>query len=164
MSPIEIVETFITALQSGDYEQASSLITDTFTSTGFGGPIPQTLDKNTFLGLQGALFDAIPDMDYNLSSLELQDHQVLASINLSGTQTNELDLPFPQISPIQALQNTITLPAETVIFTFKNNKIDTMKIKHIPGGGLEGLLQQLDGEIFPTHGTDLDYHPAGDPD
>ncbi len=166
MNAVEVVETFITALQSGETDEAATMMSPDFNSTGFGGTLfAKPLDKGEFLVLQSALYGAMPDMQYNLANLHAQNDQtVTGTIRLAGTQTNDLEVPFLLLPTIKAEQNTISLPETPVTFQLKHSLVALMNVRTEPGGGMDGLVQQLGGDLQPTQGEHLNYNPKGDPD
>ncbi len=145
MSSVEIVETFITALQAGDLETAAGCAADAFIERGF---TPRTLDRQTFLALQSELNAAMPDFSYNLSSpRELRAGVVEGQISVSGTQTGDLSLPMFQVETIPATGLAVRLPQVRVEFRLSGEKIVEMRSEAPAGGGLAGLLQQIGGEL-----------------
>lgn len=145
MSNIETVLTFITALQSGDIELAANSMADNFTMSGFA---PKPLDKNEFLLMQSKLLAAMPDFSYNLSEpRETEDGNVQALVQITGTQTNHLDLSSLGIQPIQATGLAVTLPQVHMTYHVQNEKLTAMQFESVPGGGLAGLLQQVGAEL-----------------
>ncbi len=73
MTAVEIVKTFITALQSGDMEMAATIMADDFVARGLAD---HELDKRAFLAMQSELQDAMPDLSYNLSEAHTHEHLV----------------------------------------------------------------------------------------
>lgn len=141
MDALETVKTLITALQSGDMELAANTMTDDFTLQGLA---EQTLDRNTFLAVQSALLAAMPDFSYNLASVHESGDRVLALTSITGTQLNELTLPPTLgVPPIPASGLAVTLPQVRTGHLVKDGKVSRMQIEDLPGGGIDGLLQQI---------------------
>src|SRR5579872_1361201 len=90
MSPLDIVKTFITALQSGDFEEAARCMADDFVERGW---TPQPLDGQELLALMSSLRYAIPDFSFNMSDAHEQDGGADALIAISGNHTRDLALP-----------------------------------------------------------------------
>jgi len=140
----EIVKTFMTALQSGNSEVAAEQMADEFVGSGLTA---QPLDKGTFLAMQSRLNDAIPDFSYNLHDLHEQDGQVDAFIHITGTNTNDLELPTFGIPVIRATGLAVDLAEVHSEYILQGGKIVEMRVEDVPGGGLPGLLQQVGKEL-----------------
>lgn len=148
LKPKEIVQTFITALQSGDMDTAAQYITDDFV---FEGWTPQPLNKGEFLALQSELHAAMPDYAFNLSEVREQNGVVSALMQITGTHTHTLSLPMFGIPLVPYTGTLVILPQEHAQFVIADGKVSRMRVETVPGGGLTGLLQQLDTELpLPT--------------
>jgi hypothetical protein len=145
MSNTETVMSFITALQSGDIELAANRMTSDFTMSGF---FAKPLDESEFLVMQSKLLAAMPDFSYNTSELQEEEQgMVKALLQITGTQSNDLDLSLLGIRPIQATGLAVTLPQTPVTYQMKEGKIASMKWEQFAGGGMSGLLQQIGAEL-----------------
>jgi hypothetical protein len=92
----------------------------------------------------------MPDFSYNLSDLHGHGDVVEGLIQVSGTHTGILSFPQLGIPPIHETGQEVVLPQVPVKFILKNGKITEMRVQPVPGGGMEGLLQQLsDVSILP---------------
>jgi hypothetical protein len=148
LKPTEIVQTFITALQSGDMDLAAQYMTDDFV---FEGWTPQPLNKGEFLALQSELHAAMPDYAFNVSEVHEQNGVVSALMQITGTHTQTLSLPMFGIPLVPYTGTFVVLPQEHVQFVMADGKVAQMRVETVPGGGLAGLLQQLDTELpLPT--------------
>jgi hypothetical protein len=141
---IETLETFITALQSGDLELAARVSSADFVISGL---MVRPLDQNEFLALQGELLAAMPDFSYNLADVKRDGDDVQALINISGTQTNDLSWPVLGLSPIQATGLAVDLPQTRVVCQIEDGQVLAMEVEQVVGGGLAGLLQQIGAEL-----------------
>ena len=144
MSDVEIVKTFITALQSEDLGLAADHMTDEFEMTGW---TTQPIGKNEFLAIQSELNSAMPDFSYNLSHEHKAEDVVKAFIRISGTHSQDLSLPTFGILLIPYTGIAIDLPQVNAEFVLKNNKVTEMRVEPVAGGGLNGLLQQMGTEL-----------------
>ncbi len=144
MNKIEMVRTFITALQSGDAEVAANCMADQFT---FAGWLHKPFSKNEFLEVQSRLLDAMPDFTYNLSDEREVGDNVEAWTQIMGTQLHDLLLPTLNVPFIQATGNSISLPQTRTTFSFDQQQITQMMVETMLGGGLAGILQQLGSEL-----------------
>jgi SnoaL-like domain len=144
MDPKEVVKAFVTALQSGDLDMAAQYMTDDFKLVGW---MPQPLDKGEFLALQAELDAGMPDFSYNLSDLHAHGNVVTGLIQVTGTHTRELSFPQLGIPTIRETGQEVVLPQVPVEFVLRDGKVAEMKMQAVPGGGMEGLLQQLDEKL-----------------
>ncbi|MDQ2905321.1 MAG: nuclear transport factor 2 family protein [Chloroflexota bacterium] len=154
MNAVETVKTFITALQSGDTEMIATIMADDFVARGL---TDHELDKGTFLAMQSELLDAMPDLSYNLSEVHAHEHLVQALIMINGTQSNDLTLPVFNVQ-IPATGLAISLPQVPVEYILAGQQIKEMRVQAVQGGGLQGLLQQLGGELRLAPRIE---HPSG---
>jgi predicted ester cyclase len=138
MSATQTVEAFSEAMEARDWEKVASYLSDDFT---LSGPTPQPVGKNEFIAIQSAFMTAIPDWSFNLSQLEEQGDKVLATVQVTGTHTNELAVPG--LPSVPATNRKISLPEEHMEFTFKGDKIASLSSDNVPGGGVPGVLQQM---------------------
>ncbi|HKV57492.1 MAG TPA: nuclear transport factor 2 family protein [Ktedonobacteraceae bacterium] len=144
MSPIDVVKTFITALQSGDMEEAANRMSDDFVEKGW---TPQPLDGQQFLALLSALRNAMPDFSFNLSDVRERGNEVEALIAVSGNHTRDLALPEYGLPLIPYSGVAIYLTQTYSEYRVKDNKVAEMLVETMPGGGLAGLLQQVDTDL-----------------
>lgn len=159
MEATELVMTCITALQSGDMSLAASLLADDFELHGWTA---QTIDKGQFLAMQSNLLVAMPDFSYTLSDVHMEGQSVEALIQISGTNSGNLDLSVLDIAPIQATGLAVELPQVPVRFVSEGDTLKEMAMVTEAGGGLAGLLQQIGGElpVAPRlEGQDRSYEP-----
>ena len=146
MNAIDAVNTFITALQSGDIELAANTMSDDFVMSGFA---PKQLDKNQFLSTYSNLLSSMPDLSFNMTDEPSEENGVVQTeIEITGTQLNQLALPVLGIQPIEPTGLAVTLAqTKTTYHVNSDNKVTRMEMQAVAGGGLEGLLQQVGSEI-----------------
>lgn len=146
MSPVDVVKTFITALQAGEMEEAARFMTDDFVERGW---TTQPLEGQAFLAMMSALHNALPDFSYNLSQPGERERgkEVEALIAVAGTHTRDLALPEFGLPLIPYSGVAIRLPQVYATFRLKGDAIAEMRVESQPGGGLNGLLQQIDTEL-----------------
>lgn len=144
MNPVDVVKTFITALQAGEMEEAAGYMADDFVERGWTA---QPMDGQEFLAMISALRNAMPDFSFNLSDVRELDDGVEALISVSGTHTRDLALPQFGLPLVAYSGVAIYLPQAHSEYRFKEQQIAGMLVETIPGGGLNGLLQQIDTEL-----------------
>ena len=146
MSAIDTVNTYMTALQSGDIELAADTMSDDFVMSGFAS---KELNKNQFLSTYSNLLASMPDLSFNMADeLSEADGTVQVEIEITGTHLNQLSLPVLGIQPIEPTGLAVTLAqAKTTYHVNGENKVTRMEMQPVVGGGLEGLLQQVGAEL-----------------
>ncbi len=159
LNDTEIVQTFITALQSGDMDLAAQNMTDDFV---FEGWVPQALNKGEFLALQSELHAAMPDYAFNLSDTREQDGAVRSLIQISGTHTQTLSLPMFGVPLVPYTGVSVNLPQTRTQFHVADGKVARMQVESVQGGGLNGLLQQIDTELLLSPEVGVIYELARD--
>ncbi len=146
MNSIDAVNTFITALQSGDIELVADIMSDDFVMSGFA---PKQLNKNQFLATYSNLLASMPDLSFNMTGEPGEENGVVQTeIEITGTQLNQLAIPVLGIQPIEPTGLAVTLAqTKTTYHVNSENKVTLMEMQPVVGGGLEGLLQQVGAEL-----------------
>ncbi|MDQ2888175.1 MAG: ester cyclase [Chloroflexota bacterium] len=144
MNAATIVQTAVRAIEAHDIQALSTLVADDFDFPLPGG-IAQ-LHKNDYIGLMGTLVQALPDLSFNVSHVEVQDNKFRLTTRWTGTQLGLLTLPG--LSPFQPTGRSIALPETIDEYTVSDDRIVSLNIQDVPGGGIPGLLTQL-GVIAP---------------
>ncbi len=140
MSAMDVVKEGLAATEAGDFGKLDSLVADDFV---FAGPVPEPVGKREFMGLQMALLKAMPDWKFNAKDMKENGDQVSMMLQVSGTQTGELQLPMPGMPAIPPSGKRVELPFEPSTFTVKNGKLARLDVESSAGGGLMGILSQL---------------------
>jgi ketosteroid isomerase-like protein/predicted ester cyclase len=126
--------------ETGNSEREKYLLSENFQ---FIGPMPMPLTAKQYQDMAEAIHEGIPDWCFNVRDIRVDGNNVFLTVRITGTQTGTLRLPIPNFDPIKATSKKIALPDEVLQLTFKNNKIEKIYVKDVPGGGIEGLLNQL---------------------
>jgi len=146
-TPIEIVENFVGALETGNQEEASGYLDDTFT---FSGWTPQPLDKQSFLSLIARLKEGISGLVFNLHNLtEQEDTNVTASMQIIGYQTDNFLMAARGGTSLPQGTDSIATKAEDVSFTLHQGRISAMHVYNAPKEGIKDLFHRtnIDGTI-----------------
>lgn len=146
MSATDTVKTFIAALEANDFGKAASYLSDDFV---FSGVTPQPVGKNEFLGMQQSVQTAFPDWSFGLGDLSEAGDTVKMTLQISGTQTGQLDLTPVGLPPVPPSGKKISLPKDRAEVTVKGDKITAFHNMASPNGGVVGMLQQLG--VQPPH-------------
>jgi hypothetical protein len=153
MSALETVETFISALQGNDLELAAGKMSESFLLKGWA---VRDIRKNELLVIQSELHAGLSDFSYNLTDQREEGEQVKGLIEISGTHTQELNLPLFGLNNVPATGIAIQLPLVPVFFECEGEQVSLMQIKAVPGGSMAGLIQQLGTELSPELKNDDD--------
>lgn len=140
MSAMDVVKAGFAAIEAADFNKLDSMVADDFV---FAGPVPQPVGKREFMGLQMALLKAMPDWKFNAKDMKENGDQVSMMLQVTGTQTGDLQLPMPGMPPIPPSGKSVELPYEESTFTVKNGKLIRLDVKSSPAGGVMGILSQL---------------------
>ncbi len=141
----EIVYDFMQALDAKEFTKAAGYLADSMIMSGF---TPAPLTKNHFMLVMSGLAEGFPNLAYNFHATEesaetTEGSQVRGTVQLTGSQVNSFQLPPLGIGPIPQLARSISLPEEYWEYRVKNNLIASVRVDRKPGGGIEGLLNQL---------------------
>ena len=145
MKSSELVTTCMTAIESDDFKKAATLLSENFV---LEGPVPKPAGKKEFLDLMRALTGAIPDWAFNMSRLKEDGNNVELDIAITGTHTRELNLSFMGMPVTPATHRAIRLPKEHLTVAVKSNKISSIRVRPVPGAGVEGILKQIGVEMI----------------
>lgn len=144
-SATEIVIAFMEALEAKEYTRAAGYLADTATVMGL---TPAPLSKNHFIEVMSELAEGFPDLVLNFHATgeagqTEEGSQVRGAVQISGTQVNIFELPSLGIGPIPELARSVSLPEENWEYLVRESMIASIRVERKPGGGIEGLLNQL---------------------
>jgi hypothetical protein len=140
MSALDVVKGGFAAAESKDWKKFEGYLADDFV---FSGATPQPVGKKEFVGLQMALQAAMPDWNFNASGFKESGDKVTVDMRITGTQTQELSLPMPGFPKVPATNKKVSLPSQPGTYTVKGDKLVSLEVKEVQGGGLPGILAQL---------------------
>ncbi|MCU7496409.1 MAG: ester cyclase [Ignavibacteria bacterium] len=140
----KVVEEFLTAIENNNFTKADNFLSKDFKAVGLG---PDPLNSDEFLGAHLALNKGLPDFRFNFKITEDRADRVYLKVKITGTHKNTIPSPAPGIKAIPATNKSVVMPEEPVEITVKDNKITKLKLVHVDGGGLMGLMKQLGVEL-----------------
>lgn len=147
MANTDIVRAFFDLIEMGDTESLDDLLAEDATFNVGGLPAP--LDKRQATALFTALVRALPDLDFNARIDGVAD-PVEVLTTLTGTHTRALDLSDLQLPTVDATGRRVALPMETSRFEVFDNHIRSVIVDPVEGGGVLGLMAQLDAPLTQT--------------
>lgn len=142
----ELVTNFMQALETKDFDKAASYLADGFLFSGF---TPRPLGKDQFISIMSGLKSGIPNLSYHFEGVKevaetSEGNRVEGTVQITGVQTESFILPALGLPPIPQTAKSISLPSEVWSYTVRDGVIIVMNASRVPGGGIEGLLNQLD--------------------
>lgn len=143
MDGIQLVSAAMAAVESWDMPGVAKLLSDDFTYVGTGRP----MNKEKFLAVQSAICESLPDLKFNTSKVRQDGNRVWASVRISGTHLNDLDLAMLGIPMIPATGIYCQLAPEQIEYHIENGLIAGISAPHSAGSGIPGLLSQIGVEV-----------------
>jgi predicted ester cyclase len=140
MNAIDVVKAGLAAVEASQFSKFADSLADDLV---FAGPVPEPVGKREFVGLQTALVVAMPDWKFNASDFKLNGDKVVATIQITGTQTGVLSLPMPGFPQVPPSGKHVSIPAQPTTFTVRNDKIVRVEADADPKAGVPGILSQL---------------------
>lgn len=141
MNKRETVQVLVDSIQRGDFDVAKSMLADDFQFSGF---IPETINKETWLGMSASLKTAFPNLDYHFKVIGTEGNVVRTTMQLSGTHSGSFDLTNLNLGVIPATDKTFAAKREKTKVTVKENKVTAWVVEPNQGAGLMDILSQLD--------------------
>lgn len=143
INDVEATVMFLRAVETCDWFQVESLLAQEFL---FYGPMPDPINKVTYLAFQQAVSHALPDLSLQVNRVEGHG-QVYVTVHLTGTHARELRLPLEGVKPIPASFSQIHLPAEVMVFALHEGKITEIHTSKKMHTGILGILEQMKVEL-----------------
>jgi hypothetical protein len=148
MNAAEMVQEVYSSLEQKDTQRALSLLAEDFV---FSGATPVPLDRHQWVGVISAFTAAMPDFSFGYRFRSEEGGHVEGTVELTGTQVNELVLPMPGIPHVAATGIKVALPRETVELDTRGDQIISLKVENLPNGGVPGILKQLGVSLPQVH-------------
>jgi predicted ester cyclase len=146
MNKRETVQALMDAVQKGDFENVKPMLADDFQ---FSGPVPEPINKETWLAMSASLKTAFPDLDYHFKVIGAEGDVVRSTSQLSGTHNGAFDLTNMNMGVIPATNKAFSVNLEKVKVVVKGDKIASWIVGPTEGAGLMAILKQLE-VVLPT--------------
>lgn len=140
MDNIELTVAFFRAIETRSWPTLGKLLSDDFR---YFGPMPESFDKEVWLSFVEAIQEAFPDWAYHLKKVEGNGNTVKITLQITGTHTKPLTLPWKDVKTIPATHRKVHMPQEEATLKVRNGKVNELHVKFSHHGGLIGLLEQL---------------------
>jgi predicted ester cyclase len=131
---------FVDAFNQMDITTMTAYLSD---GLAFHGPAPQPLSKAQFIGMLHMLHAAFPDIKMNVVLEHCDGDQARITSAMQGTHTGTLDMTAFGGGPIPPTGKAFHLPAGAFDYGWTNGQIVVIQAQPNPGGGFEGIMQQL---------------------
>ena len=95
------------------------------------------------------LNDAFSDFSFNLRDAQQVGDAAQVTLQLSGTHSSELDLSALDMPNVPTTGKSFELPPESTTVTIEGEKITSIRVAAVEGGGVMGILSQLGVEPPP---------------
>ena len=146
MDAVEATKKLFALIESRETGAAAELLSDDFT---FSGPVPDPINGAAWLGLHDRLNDAFSDFSFNLRDAQQVGDAAQVTLQLSGTHSSELDLSALDMPNVPTTGKSFELPPESTTVTMEGEKITSIRVAAVEGGGVMGILSQLGVEPPP---------------
>jgi len=140
MNKREIVQALVESVQKGDFVTVESMLTDDFQ---FSGPVPEPVNKKTWIEMSASLKTAFPDLDYHFNVTGSDGDDVKITSQLSGTHKDSFNLTNMKMGIIPPTNKTFSTQSEKGKITVKDGNITSWEMKPNEGAGLMEILKQL---------------------
>jgi hypothetical protein len=132
MTNLELTTKFFKQIEQRQWHSVADLLAENFVCY---GPLPDPLERDTWLDLLESLSIAFPDWTFNVHEVhQLMHDKVEVTLHIKGTHLDSLDLSILDFKPIPASGLKLEIPDEIAVLTFDNDKIISLmageKIHH----------------------------------
>src|SRR5690349_2863516 len=127
----EIVTAFMEALELKEFDKAAVYLADNFQ---FSGSTPVSLNKDKFISYSSALAAGMPNLSYHFHDIREvverlgEGSRVRATIQMTGTHTNDFQVLLLGFPPIPATNHSVLLPEEHWEYAVKSSTIAFIRV------------------------------------
>lgn len=142
MNKMTIVRAFFEALDSNDMSQVDQYLSEDFQVVDFA---PQPMDRNALLELLTQLKKGLPNLRHSLSNLRVEGSVVKLTVQLSGTNSDRIDLRHMGIGVIPSSRKFIIFPNGNFEISIQDDKITLLRdvSPNSPSRRMSGMLRAL---------------------
>ena len=140
MNKRETVQALMDSVQKGEFELAKSMLADDFQ---FSGPVPEPINKETWLEMSINLKAAFPDLNYHFKMIGTDGDVVRSTTQMSGTHTGNLNLTNMNMGMTPATNKPVSAKTAKTRITIKKDKITLWEVEPTDGADLSAILGQL---------------------
>jgi hypothetical protein len=120
MDNIEVVKSYFAALDNMDVEQVDQYLSEDYLLVDF---TTQPMNKDGMMAMKQLFKAALPNMLHSLSNIRQEENVVKVTVQVSGTNSGNLDLRKMGLGVVPSSKKFIIFPNGNYEFTVKNGKI-----------------------------------------
>ena len=139
MNAEQVIRGYFEAMNAHDAIKAASYMTDDYVESDFLPQAPPNNKQQTTENNKG-VFQAFPDINFQIQKVTVQGDQGSAEIHVSATHRGTLTLPG--LPPIPATGKKFSVP-DKVAFTVRGDKIASQRFESPANGGPAEAFRQL---------------------
>jgi len=145
MGTREVAEAFLAAVDTLDLDGAAPYCTDDFM---YSGPLPQPVSLDRWRGMATRMKAGFPDWHFSPQIEAVEGDTVYVTVQITGTNTGDLDLS-PVGGPfIPATGRSIQLPESTGRVMISGGRVSSFDLDVTPGtAGVFAVAAQLGVEL-----------------
>ncbi len=143
----DITNQVLDAIEKGKVKSVSNYFADSFKLV---GPMPKPQNKEQYLDELTKLTSGIPNWNFNRHDLRVDGQTVVVPVHITGTQSRKIPSLMPDMPDLPASNRSFSLPNEIIRMKFRGESIVEVNIDPVPGGGINGILEQLGVQIPVT--------------
>jgi hypothetical protein len=152
MQITDIAKQVLDSIEQCKAASTGSLYTDDFR---FTGAVPMPLDRDQYVEVMNKVCKGVPDWKFNYHDIHVDGQTVVVPVQVTGTHTRTLPGLMPGMPDLPATNRSFRLPPEEIKVTFRGDRISNVHVDPVPGGGVQGMLEQL-GVAIPVTGKPSD--------
>jgi hypothetical protein len=141
----DTVQALFAAINERDWSAASGLLAEDFQ---FAGADPEPQDATEWIALFRGLAGAMPDLRISALGFSEENDEVLAHIEMKGTQSEPLSVPHLSLEA-PASGNAVAVGPEMSIVKVIDGKVASFVVHAPPDGSFAGILSQI-GVTLPA--------------
>lgn len=142
MNKLNIVRAFFEALDSENMSQVDQYISEDFQVVDFS---PKPMDRDALLEFLTQLKKGIPNLRHSLSNLNAEGNVVKLTVQLSGRNSDRIDLRHMGIGIIPSTRRFIIFPSANFEATLQDDKFILLRdvSPDSPSRRISGMLRAL---------------------
>jgi predicted ester cyclase len=150
INPIDFVKSYYAAIEVKNFDYVRDNSTE---DMHFSGPVPQPLDRKSYVEFLQLLYRAFPDWRFNLTNFKQVGDRVTFQGRITATHSGTLDLPFMDVHSYQPTGKRIQLPTQEYSLFIRDGKVARIDVVVPKGGGVWGLLDQVGYHVTQSSKT-----------
>jgi ketosteroid isomerase-like protein len=138
---IEVVRALLAALDAGDEARIRELVAPDFSTTPVSTGVPMGLDA--WLRSHAQLAAAFPGLERNPSDFSQEGDEVDVTLHIAVLNDRPVAIPALGIEELPPTGRMLRPTPHRDTFTLRDGKVLSVHSEMPPGGGLQGMLDQI---------------------